>query len=196
VVQTVAEWAADRLPLLSAPRRRHSEAVAQLAADLAGRHGLSPEAAYDAGLVHDLAREWSGEALLGEADRLALHPDAVERAAPVLLHGPVVAAWMMRDGVGTPSIHEAVRYHTTAAPGLGPLGWVVFIADAVEPGRRYPQAAPLRDLAHDNLEAAAVAVMRSTLRYLEARGITPHPRLIEAIGERTGNRNSGHREAT
>jgi predicted HD superfamily hydrolase involved in NAD metabolism len=176
-------WIGPRLALLSAHRLRHSENVAELTRALAQAHGLSSEAAYWAGLAHDLAREWSRERLLAEARRLGVPVDDEERREPILLHGPVAAAWMQEARVGNAAMWEAVRYHTTAAPGMGPLARALFIADGTEPGRGYPEAAALRRLALKDLDAAYRAVLEETVRYLARRGLEPHPRMRAALDE-------------
>lgn len=171
-------WAEERLLALSPPRRAHSVRVAQLARELAERHHLPADDAYCAGLVHDAAREWDGPALLREAHRVGWCVDPEEQAAPVLLHGPVAAAWMAADHIGSASAQKAVRFHTTGDRTLDALGWAVFVADAVEPGRTYSDAPRLRALAYDDLDAAVLAVLESTRQYLTARGIPLHPRTV------------------
>ena len=172
----VEDWAAPRLARLSFGRRAHSVAVARLAAGWARRWGVAPREAYGSGFVHDLAREWPGEALVREAERLGWPVDEVERESPVLLHGPVAAAWMREAGVGTAAMQAAVRYHTTAAPSLEALGRLIFVADALEPGRQYPGVDALRRVAAEDAAKGYRAVLASTRRYLGARGILAHPR--------------------
>jgi predicted HD superfamily hydrolase involved in NAD metabolism len=173
-------WARERLWALSPARRAHSVRVAELARALAERHHLPADDAYGAGLAHDLAREWDGPALRREAERVGWSIGPEEQAAPVLLHGPVAAAWMAEHQIGSASAQNAVRFHTTGDPMLDALGWVVFVADGVEPGRTYPDAARLRALAYDDLDAAIRVVLESTRQYLTARGIPPHPRTLAA----------------
>ena len=184
----VRVWARPRLERLSDRRQAHSWAVACLAAAWAPRCGVDPADAFGAGLVHDLAREWPGSALVAEAERLHWPADEAERASPILLHGPVAAAWMARDLVGTPSMQAAVRYHTSAAPSLDPLGQLLFVADALEPGRRYPGVEALRAVAAASVAGGYRAVLDATLRYLAARGLEPHPRTQAAWRDACGGR--------
>jgi predicted HD superfamily hydrolase involved in NAD metabolism len=179
-------WTHDRLARLTAWRRGHSERVAALARALAERHGIPTDDAYRAGLAHDLARELPPDALLAEARRLHLPVGPDEERAPILLHGPVAAAWLEEAGLGHDAIWEAIRYHTTAAAGLCPLARIVFIADGTEPARDYPEAAGLRDLAFHDLEAGYRAVLRQSAAYLTARGLPLHPWMQAALAEANG----------
>ncbi|MFC6592127.1 HD domain-containing protein [Deinococcus lacus] len=61
----------QRVQLLVKPARfEHIRRVAQLARDLAGAHGLDQERAYQAGMLHDLARDLPAEELLRLAPRV------------------------------------------------------------------------------------------------------------------------------
>jgi len=170
-------WAA-----LTRHRQDHSLRVANLAAELAELHGDDPDQAWVAGRYHDLAREWARPALLAEARRLGWRVDAHEAAEPVLLHGPVAGLWAEAAGLH-PRVVEAITWHTTATPGLGRLGQILFIADGVEPGRGYAEAAALRALAREDLTAGYRAVLLSTARYLASRRLALHPRTEAALQE-------------
>jgi HD superfamily phosphohydrolase YqeK len=78
--------------------------------------------------------------------------------------------------VGSAAIEAAVRYHTTADPSLDALGQLVFIADALEPGRAYVGVEALRRVAEADGAQAYRAVLASTCSYLAARGLRIHPR--------------------
>lgn len=173
----------DRFHALTDHRQGHILRVTMVMETLARRHGLDLEAARWAGFGHDLAREMRREALLKEAERLQLDPDPVARQEPILLHGPVAACWLEQAGIGGPAVWEAIRYHTTAGPGLGPLAKALFIADGVEPGRTFPSRPELYALALEDLEAGYRAVLRSSHAYLARRGIPLHPAMQAALSE-------------
>ncbi len=165
---------------LSARRQAHSVGVAELARDLAAAHGDDPHLLYLAGLYHDLARELPADELLMEARRQAWPVDSYEAAAPILLHGPVAGGWAGDAGLPAPYA-AAIWWHTTAHPHLDRAGRILFVADGVEPGRGpYPGREDLYARAFINLGDAYQGVLASTLGYLQARGLTPHPRLLAA----------------
>ena len=76
---------------------------------------------------------------------------------------------------------NAITHHTTAAPGLDPLGQALFIADGVEPGRQYPEREELLELSLRDLDQGYHAVLQETLTYLRTRGLAPHPNMLRAL---------------
>jgi len=159
----------------------HSVGVAETARSLAQRYGVDPEAAFTAGLLHDLAKNLPPEGLLKAAEASGIVVDGIERANPSLLHGPVAAVWAEKElGITDRSILDAIRYHTTGRAGMSRLEMVVYLADLIEPGRRYPGVDRLRELAGKDLVAACRAGLDQTLRFCLDRGLLIHPRSFEA----------------
>ncbi|QIN80218.1 HD domain-containing protein [Rubrobacter marinus] len=167
---------------LSDKRYDHTLRVAETAERLAGLHGLDPEKARLAGLLHDLARETDGEELLRIAAKNGVPVGDPEHEKPNLLHGPVAAVVARTElGVEDGNVLEAVRVHTTGAQGMGPLALVVFVADKIEPGREGEWVESLRGLAERDLKEAARASLESSISYTEERGRAVHPRSREAL---------------
>lgn len=183
---TGPDWieAADRLARsrLSDRRYGHTVRVAETAGSLAEAHGLDGDTARLAALLHDAAREMSKEELLRTAERWHLPVDDFERNRPVLLHGPVAAGLARRElGVEEAAVLGAVRSHTTGEPGMDDLALLLYIADKIEPDRDYPGVEDLRELAHEDLRAAAARILRSTRDHNRDRGRPTHPRSREAL---------------
>ena len=156
---------------LSPRRFEHVVRVVETARGLALRHGVDPLRVELAAWLHDLARERPAEELVAAARRGGWVLDAAERADPLLLHGPVAAWEAARRGLARdPDVLEAVRWHTTARPGLGPVGCIVFLADKLEPARDYPGVDALRRLAAQDVDAAMAAVLDDLIRYCLERG--------------------------
>ena len=57
-----------------------------------------------------------------------------------LLHGPAAAAMLQRAGETRAGLLDAVRWHTLGHPGWGPVGRALYLADFLEPGRKFAQA--------------------------------------------------------
>lgn len=148
--------------------------------DLAHAHDLDREEARLAAWGHDLAREMARSDLLAEAQRLAIRVGDEETLEPLLLHGPIAAAWLQAEGQGTPSVWQAISHHTTAGPHLDRLGKALFIADGVEPGRRFEGRAELLELSLKDLDKGYCHVLRQTQDYLTSRGLAIHPLMRQA----------------
>lgn len=156
--------------------------VARLAGRLARRHREDTRAAGVAGLLHDLARLYGGERLIAECELRDLPIDAFERRNPIVLHARVGAELAReRFGARDPAVLSAIRKHTVAAPRMSRLDSIVYLADALEPGREYAGRAAYEALAFRDLDAAMLAVLRSSLAYLRERGLEAAPQTLEAL---------------
>jgi len=172
-------YARDRL---SDKRYAHTLRVADTAEHLARLHDLDPKKARLAALLHDSARETSKEELLRIADQEGIAVGELEREQPVLLHGPVAAELSRRKlGAEDKEVLEAVRHHTTGAPGMGPLSLALYVADKIEPDRDQPGVDNLRKLALEDLGRAATAALEDSTSYSEQRGQPIHPKSRRAL---------------
>jgi predicted HD superfamily hydrolase involved in NAD metabolism len=165
-------------PELPAGLIAHIDRVVTLAAHLASRHGLDVASTRLAAQGHDLLRAVPPPELLERAEALALAIDPVERAEPVLLHGPLAAIELSaRFGVTDNVILHAVRWHTTGHPDFTREAWAMFVADKVEPDkvRRRPALAVIESLAERSLHAAALAYLDLTLQQALTDGWQLHP---------------------
>ena len=124
---------------------------------------------------HDLYRESTNAELLDLAARRGIVPGALDREQPLLLHGPLAAIWMADKGhVTDKEVLDAVRHHTTFAPGLKALAATVFLADKLEPDKlmRRPSLAEVNNLAWTgDWKAAVRAYIRILHGELKLRGV-------------------------
>ena len=171
-----------RLDALPDGLRAHVERVRGIARAIAAAHAIDPATADLTAAAHDVARHIPGRMLIEEAERLGIPVNTVERAAPILLHGPVGAAWLREDGAITdPEVLEGVRWHTTAHPDLAPVGQVVFVADKLDPAKlkAYPFQPEVRAAAGRSLHEGVLAFLDGALRaHLERRELI-HPMSAE-----------------
>lgn len=172
----------SRLIELPTGLRDHVERSRLVGQELAIRHGVDPRQV-DAGIAaHDLARALSGPVLLKEAERLNLEVGFVERLQPLLLHGPVAAAWLnIEDGYQVDSVIEAVQFHTTGVPGMEEVGKVVFLADKLDPWKveRAPFLKRVEEVARTDLNAAVLLYLDKTIERLIRDGEMVHPTAVK-----------------
>lgn len=167
-----------RLDALPAGLRAHVGRVREIARELGKAHGVDADTAELTAAAHDVARHIPGPRLIEEAERFGVPVSAVERYAPVLLHGPVGAAWLAADGaIDDRDVIEGVRWHTTAHADLAPVGQVVFLADKLDPAKSamYPFQATVREAAFRSLPDGILTFLDGALRLHIERGELVHP---------------------
>jgi predicted HD superfamily hydrolase involved in NAD metabolism len=140
--------------------------VVQVADELAERWGLDVALARYMAQAHDVVRHLGDEEWLARAEAYRIDVSDLERASPVLLHGPVGAEELRRQfGVTDERVLDAVWWHTPGHSDYPPEAWAMFVADKVEPNKakRWKALRKVHEIALDRgLEAAA-------LRYVELR---------------------------
>lgn len=152
---------------------------------LAERYGADPKKAELAALFHDLYRYVNGEELAGYVREF--HLPETYLASPNLAHSKIAAAVMKRDyGIEDEDILNAVSYHTTGRAGMSLLEKIVFLADAIEPGRDYPGVEELRKTAEEDLDAAVLQSLQGTIRFLEQENIPIDEDTIKARNDFMG----------
>ena len=104
----------------------HCRAVAGQARSLARRFRVDEQKAVLAARCHDLAAVVRQDRAIAVAEGLGILPDEVQRAVPMLLHGPIAAAVLsLKLGVVDSDVLNAIRYHTTCRAGASALELVV-----------------------------------------------------------------------
>jgi predicted HD superfamily hydrolase involved in NAD metabolism len=162
-------------------RLEHTLRVARMAGRLARLHGVDPCRARLAALLHDLARLWPTERLLHECAARGIGVDAFELENPIVLHARLGAELAReRFGVDDEGVLSAIRKHTVAAATMSPLDAVVYLADGLEPGRRFAERGEFAALAERDLDAAMRAVLMNSIAYLRGRGLAVAPQTLAA----------------
>lgn len=121
------EWAQ-----VSDKRRQHIERVVALLERWAGEMKLAHAETtrwITAGVLHDALRD-APETMLR-----ALTGDG--KCPGELLHGPAAAVRAEQDGERRRDVLDAVRFHTVGNPEWGRTGRALYMADFLEPGRKF-----------------------------------------------------------
>ena len=165
--------------MLSPKRYSHSVNVMDASVILAERYGENREKAALVGLVHDCARKLDKIETIKLCDKYGIIPDKIMQSQPELLHG-IVGSHLARDlfGVACPRVLAAVAEHTMGREGMDKLSSIVFIADYIETGRKYPGVDGIRAAALKSLEEAIVAGLDNTIVYRIENGGILHPQTI------------------
>lgn len=161
----------------------HVRRTAEVARELARVHGVDADRAELAALLHDVAHDRSARELLALAERYEVPLSLTEARIPRLIHGWVGAAILQGEwGVEDDEILDAVRFHISGSPIMGPLAKVVFVADKIEPerDRYYGGLGSVRELAQTDLDGAILKLYAWRMNELVTHGQRVHEDLSEA----------------
>ena len=197
----------ERLRELMAPELpprmvEHIDRVVAIARELGALHHLPLEPISLAAQGHDLLRAVPPPELLRRAEERGLAILDVERARPVILHGPLGALELSeRFGVFDSGVLDAIRWHTTGHPSYPDWAWAMFIADKVEPAKaaRWPALrgveAAARRAVPGALRGAAARYLRLTLGRQRERGEPTHPLAVETLAHLASGRGGAEAES-
>ena len=158
------------LKMLSEKRLVHTEGVRKTARELCEIYGADAGKADLAVCCHDIFRGRQTDELDELIDKYGI-PERYKGNAN-LSHGKIAAAVMEKEfGIKDRQIIDAVSYHTTGRAGMGLLEMIVFLADAIEPGRDYPLVGHLRELSVTDLDRACLESLEGTVSFLKQQGV-------------------------
>jgi nicotinate-nucleotide adenylyltransferase len=153
----------------SEKRRLHTIGVEDTAVKLGEIHGGDRKKIRTAALFHDICRGMGGEELNKHVKDFGLDHKYLDN--PDLAHGKVGAELMMKEfGVKDEDVLNAVRYHTTGRKGMSLLEKIIYLADAIEPGRNYPGVEDLRKIAFLDLDKALLASLDQSISFIREKG--------------------------
>jgi 2-amino-4-hydroxy-6-hydroxymethyldihydropteridine diphosphokinase len=173
---TMAELEMPAWSCVSEKRLAHIERVTALLDEWAQKLALPSDEArawHDAGRLHAALRD-APEHVLRE-----LAGDSPDYATE-MLHGPAAAERMRRDGERRTELLDAVRYHTIGSVNWGRLGRALYMADYLEPGRKFSRAdrAYLAAQAPHDFDATFRQVVRARLEWSLREGMRLYPEAV------------------
>lgn len=170
-------------PRMPEKRYIHTIGVMETAIVLAQKYGEDMKKAETAAILHDIAKyadiEWMESIVRNENLDSRLIGWGSE-----LLHGPVGAYIAQSEfGITDVELLNAIRFHTTGRAGMSRLEKIVFVADMIEPNRRFDGVDRLRKKAQKNLDKAMSACVRHTLAFLIDTKQPIYPLSIECYND-------------
>ncbi|NUM54691.1 MAG: HD domain-containing protein [Candidatus Hydrogenedentes bacterium] len=172
------EFVARLRQRLSENRVRHCISVAETMWCIAGAIGINPERAAVAGLLHDMCKAFTPADMLAAAERYRIAVTETQRQRPALLHGHVAAEEARHElGVAHDDVYEAIAWHVTGRPQIGPLALALYYADFSEPFREFDEALVARDIyRREGLRKAVSYIAHAKIeRLMNKKGLVdPH----------------------
>src|ERR1700737_3739022 len=129
---------------------------------------------HDVGLLHDALRD-APEQLLRE---LGGNPTGY---VVEMLHGPAAADGLPAGGESRQEVLDAIRHHTVGSCTWGMLGRALYMADYLEPGRRFSRtdrAYLAAQVTHD-FDGTFRQVVRARLEWSLREGMRLYPETVQ-----------------
>jgi HD superfamily phosphohydrolase YqeK len=126
----------------------------------------------DAGRFHDALKDAPESELRELAGDVAYEPE--------MLHGPAAASQLERDGEARVSVLHAVRYHTVGYLDWDRTGHALYMADFLEPGRKFSRRdrAFLADQVPHDFDGVFRQVVRGRLEWSLHEGHSLFPETV------------------
>ena len=148
--------------ILPEKRKTHVLGVILTAKRFAKFLGESEEKAEMASLLHDIAKYED----VGKYDTI-LPPNCTKDVAHQFI-GEHIARTVL--GVTDVDILNAIKYHTTGRANMSTLEKIVYIADLIEPSRKYQMVTYLREVVENNFENGFKISVKEVLDFLKQGG--------------------------
>ncbi|MEE3927986.1 nicotinate-nucleotide adenylyltransferase [Mycoplasmopsis ciconiae] len=157
---------------LSAKRAKHSQAAATFAANLAKKHGYDAKVAYHAGLFHDIAKEWSAQNSTAYMQYCNVDPNQYKKFQYHQICGYL---WLKNEyKCDNQELLHAIKVHTSMEDlgdtNLSTLDKIVYIADKICEGRKYPGIQKVRELVFEDLDKGFKEVVKNNLILEKQKG--------------------------
>lgn len=162
---------------VSDKRRAHILRVTALLDEWASKLGLQEAEAtkwHDAGRLHDALRDAT------EASLRALAGDLPGYTVD-MLHGPAAAAQLRTDGETRVDLLDAISRHTVGSRDWAQVGRALYMADYLEPGRKFSRADRTylaAQVPHD-FDGSFRQVVRARLEWSLREGMRLYPETVE-----------------
>jgi len=170
-------------PRMPEKRYIHTIGVMETAIMLAKHYDADSTAAETAAILHDIAKyadeEWM-RTIVKENDL----DERLLSWGSEILHGPV-GAWIAETefNISNEDLLNAIRFHTTGRAGMSKLEKIIYIADMIEPNRKFDGVETLRKIAKEDLDLAMKACICHSIRYLVETEQQIYPVSIECFND-------------
>lgn len=168
-------------------RFKHSKSVVKMALTLNKIHnlGIDEEKIKLAGLLHDYAKAYpidiQKKCLEEQINDKVIKQNINElEKAPLIWHGFIGPELIHYEfGIFDGEVDDAIFYHTTGKPNMNNLTKIIFLADYIEPTRKFKEAKIVREIAYHSLDDAVAICLEKTINHLNKNNQFIYPLTIE-----------------
>lgn len=170
-----------KIALISSERRFwHSISVALTAVNLADIYDADRDEALIAGLLHDYCKTLTYDELLKCCEEYDVKLSEEDKLSDGCIHGFLAAkVCKVKYGIND-SIYNAIYYHTCGRPDMTILEKIIYMADFIEPLRRFrDKVSDIRKLTYVDIDKAIIPATEKSLDFLTKREKYIHSNTIK-----------------
>lgn len=167
--------------LLTKKRYMHIKGVVDKAVILAKRYGEDIDKCKLAAILHDYAKQFSYDEIEEYIKNNNLAVDELEINSRELIHSKIASKIAQNEyNITDEDVLNAISFHTTGRVGMSMLEKIIFVADSIEEGRKYPGVDSIRELSLIDIDRAILCILNNTISYLLNSGLKIHPNSVMA----------------
>lgn len=166
---------------LQEKRYIHSLNVMEMAIRLAKINNVNEEDAKFAGLLHDCAKNYTGEDLINYCIENNIEVDDIKKTSPGMLHAEVGADIAEKEFGANENIVQAIKNHTLANSVMSKLDKIIYVSDLIEVGRELEGVDEIREIALNDLDEGYIVSLKYCIDNVKERGKEIHPQSMEAL---------------
>lgn len=168
---------------LSRSRFQHVLRVEQTAIELAEAYNVNVEKVSIAALLHDYAKERSTRFMKDIIMSENLELDMLDYGNQIC-HGPVASALAKKEfDISDKEILNAIYHHTFGGKQMSDVEKVVFVADYIEPNRKFKEANKARKKVKESLDKTVSYIAKKELIHLIEKERIVYPKSLETYNE-------------
>jgi len=162
-------------------RYNHTLRVVDTAIKLARKQDIDLEKVKKAAILHDCAKFPGQINWLKMARDFDIILDNYMEYNQDLIHAPLGAKIAeVKYKIEDKEVLDAIYYHTTGRENMTLLDKIIYIADYIEPGRKFPGVDEIRKETFAHLDRGILLALDNTIKFLVDRNKLIHPNTLKA----------------
>lgn len=162
-------------------RYEHSIRVAEEAKKLARHYKINEEKAYLAGIIHDIAKEFSNQENEKWVEKYNMPKELLEPEYKNIIHSDIGAVVAKEEYHLDDEICNAIKYHTIGDVSMSLFDKIIFIADKIGRKNSNSEIRKIKELAYQNIDEALKFYLINRREKLESNGESFHPKALELL---------------
>lgn len=171
----------DLKKTMSTYRYQHSLRTMEIALSLAEKYHCDKTKIAVVALVHDIAKEFSDEENKQIIIKYQLPKELLASENKKFLHAHIGACFAKEKYHLDEEMTQAIKYHPTGREGMTTFEKIIYLADKIEPGKKYPLIKVERKLAYQNLDQAVVFCLETKINKLKSENKPVYQETLQTL---------------